>query len=34
MKYEIFARGIQSVLSESNFGINVQYLKQAEDWNE
>lgn len=27
-----FARGMQSVLNESNFEINVQYLKQAGDW--
>lgn len=32
MKYEIFARGMQSVLTELNFEINVQYLKQAGDW--
>lgn len=28
---EIFARGMQSVLNESNFEISVQYLKQAGD---
>lgn len=32
MKYEIFARGMQSVLNESKLEINVQYLKQAGDW--